>query len=87
MKGLSERIEIHIDRESGDGMFDQVCVKVEPTPGSDAEKCSILKAEAEALLRRKIGVNIPVELVPLMSLPRYELKAKLVFDHRSKEAG
>ncbi len=87
IKGLSERIEIHIDRDGENGGFDRVYVKVEPSPGVDREKCSILKAEAEGLLWRRIGVSIPVEVVSPMSLPRYELKAKLVFDHRSKGAG
>jgi phenylacetate-CoA ligase len=87
VKGLSERIEIHMDRDEGDEAFDRVYAKVEPSSGVDGEKWSILKAEAEGLLRRRIGVSIPVEVVPPMSLPRYELKAKLVFDHRSKGAG
>ncbi|MBI2987226.1 MAG: AMP-binding protein [Deltaproteobacteria bacterium] len=87
VKGLSERMEIHIDREEGNGVFDRVCVKVEPSPEVDAGKCSALKVEAEGLLRARVGVSIPVEVVPPMSLPRYELKAKLVFDHRSKGVG
>jgi phenylacetate-CoA ligase len=78
---LSERVEVHIDRE---GNFDKVSVKVEANAATEAKSYAGLQAQAEELLRRKIGVRIPVECVPPMSLPRYEMKAKVVFDHRPK---
>ncbi|MFQ5849935.1 MAG: phenylacetate--CoA ligase family protein [Candidatus Binatia bacterium] len=81
-KGLSERAEIHIDRDEGG--LDRVSVKVEPSPEIERESYPALKAEAETILRLRIGVAIPVEVVSPLSLPRYELKAKLVFDHRPK---
>lgn len=81
---LSERMEIHIE---GDDGLARVSVKVEPSPEIEATGYPGLKREAEALLREKIGVTIPVEVVPPVSLPRYEMKAKLVFDHRRKGVG
>ncbi|MEM2693800.1 MAG: hypothetical protein QXW56_09995 [Nitrososphaerota archaeon] len=36
-------------------------------------------------LRAAIGVRLDVEVVPPGTLPRYELKAKKMFDHRPKE--
>ncbi len=77
--GLSEHLEIHIDRE---GNFNRVLVKVEPSPGIEEKRYRETKTQAENLLHARIGVGIPVEIVPPMSLPRYEMKAKLVFDHR-----
>lgn len=84
-KGLSERLEIHIAKDEADGNFDQVMVKVEAADQSGPEGYSALQTEAEALLRSRLGVRIPVEVVAPLSLPRYELKAKMVFDHRPKE--
>jgi len=84
INGLSERMEIHIDR---DGDLDRVSVKVEPSPAVEEGSYAALRAQAQERLRLKIGVGIPVEIVPPLSLPRYELKAKTVFDHRPKGAG
>lgn len=83
IKGLSERMEIHIDRN---GDLDRVSVKVEPSPEVNEESYAALRAQAQEILRLKIGVGIPVEVVPPLSLPRYELKAKLIFDNRLKKA-
>ncbi|MFQ5852084.1 MAG: phenylacetate--CoA ligase family protein [Candidatus Binatia bacterium] len=85
VKGLSERMEIHIDGD--EGVSAKVMVKVEPSPDIGEKSYPALKSEAEAVLRANIGVTIPVEVVPPQSLPRYELKAKLVFDHRPKGVG
>jgi phenylacetate-CoA ligase len=83
IKGLSERMEIHLDR---DGDLDRVSVKVEPSPEVEEGSYAALRAQAQELLRLKIGVGIPVEIAPPLSLPRYELKAKFVFDNRLKKA-
>lgn len=81
IKEFSERMEIHID---GDEIAAKVSVKVEPAPEIEETHYPAFRTTAETLLREKIGVTIPVELVQPFSLPRYELKAKLVFDHRQK---
>ena len=82
VRGLSERVEIHIN--GGDAVPTTVAVKVEPNAGVEPASFPALKAQAETLLHDMIGVTIPVEVVPPQSLPRYELKAKVVFDHRPK---
>jgi phenylacetate-CoA ligase len=80
--GLSENLEIHI--VTGDG-GDAVNVKVEPVPDVAAEKYAELKDKLAGELKYKIGVKIGVEIVEPKSLPRYEVKAKRVFDHRKKK--
>ncbi len=80
---LSERLEIHID---GDEVQAKVSVKVEPCVEVADRSYPDLQHVAEALLHDKIGVTIPVEVVPPAHLPRYELKAKMVFDHRVRRA-
>ena len=82
VQGLSERLEIDI--HGGDGVPVSVEVKVEPSEGVAQASFPALKAQAEKLLHDMIGVTIPVEVVQFQSLPRYELKAKVVFDHRPK---
>ncbi len=81
IKEFSERMGIHID---GDEIAAGVSGKVETAPELEEQNYPTFKAAAENLLREKIGVTIPVELARPLSLPRYELKAKLVFDHRQK---
>jgi phenylacetate-CoA ligase len=82
VRGLTERVEIHIN--GGDAVPTTVTVRVEANPEVDPADFSGLKAQAEGLLHDIIGVTIPVEVLPPLSLPRYELKAKVVFDHRPK---
>ncbi len=83
LPGLSDRVEVHIKR---DGRFDRVEVRVEASAGTEARSYEGLKRQAEELLRIRVGVSIPVEIVPPLGLPRYEMKAKVVFDHRPKVA-
>jgi phenylacetate-CoA ligase len=82
VQGLSELIQIHIN--GGDGVPTTVDIKVEPNAGIEQASLPALKGQAEKLLHDMIGVTIPVEIVPYQSLPRYELKSKVVFDHRPK---
>jgi len=82
MEGLSSNLEIHFMTE-GDG--DAVQVKVEPAPETPEENYKQLEKNLANELRYKIGVRMKVEIVPPASLPRYEVKAKRVFDHRKKK--
>ncbi|TDA64103.1 MAG: phenylacetate--CoA ligase family protein [Clostridia bacterium] len=82
VEGLSENLEIHF-YDGGVGKGDQVMVKVEAAPQVEAVNYEVLKQKAETELRIKAGVRIDVEIVPPGTLPRYELKAKRVFDHRA----
>ncbi|MDP2646052.1 MAG: hypothetical protein Q8P24_14025, partial [Desulfobacterales bacterium] len=80
MEGLTEHLEIHFTTEKG---ASAVSVKVEPDPGISCNVYDELAAKIAGELRYRVGVGIRVEVVPPKSLPRYEVKAKRVFDHRS----
>jgi phenylacetate-CoA ligase len=82
IKGLSENLEIHIMTEEG---ADAVNVKVEPLLEVSTERFEELGTQLGNELRYKIGVGMRVEIVPPNTLPRYEVKAKRVFDHRKKK--
>jgi len=82
LEGLTENLEIHII--TGDG-GDAVNVKVEPDTKVSHEKYEELRTKLANELRYKIGVSISAKIVPPKSLPRYEVKAKRVFDHRKKK--
>ncbi len=80
--GLTDSLEIHITtREDGDA----VNVKVEAAPDVSAESYGELRSKLADELRYRIGVSMKVEILPPKSLPRYELKAKRVFDDRKKK--
>lgn len=64
---------------------DTILVKVEPLPHVPTERYGELGTQLANELRYKIGVGIKVEIVPPNALPRYEVKAKRVFDHRKKQ--
>jgi phenylacetate-CoA ligase len=81
MDGLSENVEVHISAEEGG---DAVHTKVEPLPEIPREAYQKLEIELANELHYRIGVRIGVEIVLPKSLPRYEVKAKRVFDHRKK---
>ena len=76
--GLSSHYELHITRVDG---MDRMLVKVE-AERHDAD----LPAHAEYLrrhLRTHLGVNLEVDVLTPALLPRYELKSRRVFDHRT----
>ncbi|MDP2660127.1 MAG: AMP-binding protein [Dehalococcoidia bacterium] len=77
--GVSEHFEMHVWRESG---LDQLRVRVEASKSLADSAYSVTAARAQEILRDKIRVGIPVEVLPPGSLPRYELKARRFFDHR-----
>lgn len=77
--GFSENLEIHFFR--GDA-GDEVKVIVEPKKEISPEAYPSLQQRGQEELRDKIGVRIAVEIVPPGTLPRYEQKARRVFDHR-----
>ena len=81
INGLTENLEIHIRAEEGGNA---VAVKVEADPKVPAERYEELRTKLVNDLRYKIGVSIAVEILQPRSLPRYEIKAKRVFDHRKK---
>lgn len=80
---LSENLEIHISRGK---QGDEVNVKVEPLPDVALQEYEQLKARLARELRYKIGVTLNVEIVPPHTLPRYDVKARRVFDHRKEKS-
>jgi phenylacetate-CoA ligase len=79
--GLSNHYELHITREAG---FDRMLVRVEADAAS-TRSAEDLGTELTVLLRKSIGVRLETEVLGAGALPRYELKSKRVFDHRSAE--
>jgi len=77
--GLSQNVEIYISRKQSE---DEVKVLVEPKEEMAPTEYDGLRTRAQEELRYRIGVGIEVEMVCPKSLPRYEVKAKRVFDHR-----
>ena len=77
--GLTENLEIHIHAEEGGSA---VTVRVEADPAVSSDRYGELMTKLANDLRYRIGVAMKVEIMPPRSLPRYEMKAKRVFDHR-----
>jgi phenylacetate-CoA ligase len=65
--------QAHVTRDAD--ARDSLTIKVEASPGADADLLT-------AKLREKIGLRVGVELVEPGSLPRSERKTQRVFDHR-----
>ncbi len=80
-EGLTENLEIHIHAEEGGGA---VAVRVEADPSVASDRYAELRATLTTDLRHRIGVAMKCEVMPPKSLPRYEVKAKRVFDHRKE---
>jgi phenylacetate-CoA ligase len=79
VEGLTNHYELHISREAG---FDRMLVKVEADPDARTPHRD-LDAALNTHLRDCLGVRLETEVLPPEALPRYELKTRRVFDHRS----
>jgi len=83
VSGLAPHYELHITRE--DSGVDRMEVKVEARP--DAESTlDELTAALSSHLRENLGVKLEAVVFSPETLPRYELKSKRIFDHRSRAA-
>lgn len=80
-EGLTENLEIHIQSEE-EGCA--VVVRVEADPAVANDSYEALKTKLANDLRYRIGVAMQCEIMTPKSLPRYEVKAKRVFDHRKE---
>jgi phenylacetate-CoA ligase len=78
---FSPHFEIHASSGTGG---DEVLIKVEPLENVPVEDYPKLKRMTEDKIKYVIGVRVEVEIVPPLSIPRYEIKGKRFFDHRSK---
>ncbi|MDQ1506541.1 MAG: phenylacetate-CoA ligase [Actinomycetota bacterium] len=82
VSGLSTHYELHISRRGG---MDQMLVRVEAAAGlAEGEANEVARRLAEHL-RGSLGVRVDTEVVAPTSLPRYELKTKRIFDHRTAD--
>jgi phenylacetate-CoA ligase len=82
VSGLSTHYELHISRRGG---MDQMLVRVEAAAGlAEGEADEVARRLAEHL-RGSLGVRVDTEVVAPTSLPRYELKTKRIFDHRTAD--
>jgi phenylacetate-CoA ligase len=80
VRGLSNHYELHVTRSGG---MDRMLVKVEAF-GACCDLAA-LSSELAAHLHRNLAVRLETEVVEPETLPRYQLKAKRVFDHRARE--
>ena len=65
-------------REAGPRVDPPVWIQAEYSPETREEDLSNLKKECEERIREKLIFTSNVELVPVGTLPRYEMKSKLV---------
>lgn len=79
VKGTSEHFEMHVWRQEG---LDELLVRIEASKELEVYYYGETATRAQEILRHRIRVRIPVEVLPPNSLPRYELKARRFFDHR-----
>ncbi|HBE79914.1 MAG TPA: phenylacetate--CoA ligase, partial [Firmicutes bacterium] len=75
-KGASSEYQIKLTRTSA---RDQMLLKVEAESGVNPEQ---LKELIGLNFKRRIGIMIEVEVVPIGALPRSEKKSKRVLDER-----
>jgi phenylacetate-CoA ligase len=78
--GLTNHYELHVTRSNG---MDRMLVRAETAESSvDLE---VTTGHLAAALRESLGVRLEAEAVAPGTLPRYELKTKRIFDHRSPD--
>jgi len=64
---------------------DQMRVRIEPSPYVKEDQYANLSQKISLKIKQDIGVSLPVDIVPIESLPRFEVKTKRVIDDRPKE--
>ena len=79
---LSMRYEMHLSKERG---LDRMLVRVEANKGVAEEHYGGLARGLNEVYKYNLKVDIPVEVLPPDTLPKYELKTRRVFDHRLKQ--
>ena len=78
---LSPHFEIELTRE---GRLDEMCVRVEAAPGTDAGRRAEAARELVHHVKSVVGVSAHVIICDPGALPRSEGKARRVFDKRLK---
>ncbi len=79
VSGVSSHYELVLTRESG---LDKMNVRFEPVPDYPQDKYGELASQVEKAIKDALGVRLAPEIVPVGSLPRYELKTKRIIDQR-----
>lgn len=64
---------------------DYMKIVIEPQPSVKESDLKGLSERVSKKIKKIIGVTLPVEFVPVESLPRYEVKTKRVIDERPDE--
>lgn len=82
VEGASDYFQLILTRPKEE---DLMTVKVEPDPSLPPEKYDEMAQKLKAQIKVIIGVTLPVEVVPVGSLPRYDVKTKRLFDERPEE--
>lgn len=80
--GASDYFQLLVRRNNDE---DFMMVKLEPSPEIKSDEYPQLSENITHRIKKIIGVTIPVEIVPIESLPRYEVKTKRVIDERPEE--
>jgi len=78
----SDYFELVITRKNNE---DCMIINLEPTPSTNKSEFSELSKNITQAIKKGIGVTIPVEIVPVDSLPRYQVKTKRISDKRPDE--
>lgn len=82
IEGASDAFQLVLTRET-EKDSDEITVRIEPEPEHDA---AISEADLADKIRQRlveaVGLRMAVEVVPIGSLPRSELKAKRIQDDR-----
>lgn len=78
----SDYFQLIITREKDE---DHMRIKLEPKPSVKEDQYIDLAKIISQKVKQDIGVTLPVDIVTVESLPRYELKTKRIIDERPKE--
>jgi len=78
----SDYFQLVLTRENDE---DLMTIKLEAKEDISPEDYGKLAKNLETEVKTKIGVSISVEIVPVQSLPRYEVKTRRVIDQRPEE--
>jgi len=78
----SDYFQLIITREKDE---DYMRIRLEPIPSVKEEQYVSLAETISQKVKQNIGVTLPVDIVPVESLPRYEVKTKRIIDERPKE--
>ncbi|MBO0691165.1 MAG: phenylacetate--CoA ligase family protein [Candidatus Dormibacteraeota bacterium] len=83
--GASEHFQLRLTRDDRRGS-DEITVRLEPAADVSAASRAALGDRVGEVLRERVGLRMPVEILEPGTLPRTELKVKRIVDERPAEA-